>query len=110
VPGSGQASTTIETNTACPYVDSTGKTVFDGRCLVNWGVIGIAPCDTMYVSERYVRRFSPASEAWIYLSCDGAATVNGIPAVYELQRDGDGALIQVLTDEREMFIFDEVSE
>jgi hypothetical protein len=110
--GPASSGTTTETTTKCSYTTATGKTVFDGVCLANWGVIGLESCDSYsWFRERYVLTFRPGSAVWIYLDCDGSAEVNNIKAKYTTRYGEDDLYwIQVLTEEGELFVFRQITE
>ena len=105
------ASTTSETTGWCRYTNTQGKVVFSGQCLVNWGVGGADGCaEPTNLAERYILRFSPKSEVWIYIFCDDSASINNKRGILTKGWKGETQIYQVLTEERELFEFEQGSE
>ncbi len=120
VPSLVYAGTTLETVAWCRYSNAQGKEVFSGKCLVNWGVGGAAGCsEQTNLAERYILRFTPEKEVWIYIYCNDSATIlydedsvsgNKQRGIVTRGWKDEKRIYHVLTEKRDIFEFEEVRE
>lgn len=104
------ASTTVEHTGLCTYSDASGRSVFDGECLINWGTGSAQGCPGADFSDRYIVTYSPRSEATFYFLCDGTVEVNGSRASYTQSHRSNVPMLVVRTQAGETFEFAVVSE
>ena len=84
------ANTTIEKEVWCKHTNAKGKVVFSGQCLGNWGIVGMGECTKPSdATTRYIIKYTPKSEIWIYYLCDGSAILNGKIENLRGQRKGN---------------------
>ena len=73
------ASTTLEYDAKCQYVNAEKVLKYAGNCHFNWGV-GMLPDPNNDSYERYIMTFPNGNDVWIYIYANRSATVNDIAA------------------------------
>lgn len=97
IPVVALASTTIEYESTCRYVDSSKKVKYAGSCHGNFGLTG-----NQKAPAQYIMTFPNKSEITVILYGHDLATVNGIPAK---KQPGPAGGFRFLTGEDENFTF-----
>ena len=100
------ASTTLEYDAKCQYVNAEKVLKYAGNCHFNWGVGMLTdPDNDSY--ERYIMTFPNGNEVWIYIYANRSATVNDIAAESASTKKG---YRKVITTQGEVFEFTKGSE
>ena len=95
------ASTTLEYDAKCQYVNAEKVLKYAGNCHFNWGVGMLTdPDNDSY--ERYIMTFPNGNEVWIYIYANRSATVNDIAAESASTKKG---YRKVITTQGEVFEF-----
>jgi hypothetical protein len=95
------ASTSVEYEGVCQYVDAGKKVRFSGRCQISYGIVGVEG-----KAFRYILTFPNKNEVTVFIYPNGLATVNQIPA----KTTRSNKRITAVTGEDEVFVFSEPSK